>query len=137
MFWKEKALDQMTAAEWESLCDGCALCCQVRVQDAGSGEMALTQAACRHLDHDTHRCGDYDNRQLNVPGCLKVTPENVYQLDWIPQTCAYRLVAHGYDLPDWHHLVCGDVRRVHVDVDGPSMHGELVNEDEFDWSDYE
>ena len=132
-FWRDKSLDEMSAEEWESLCDGCGLCCQIRVEDEETGETALSNAACRYLDLCSNRCSDYANRQRNVPDCVKVTPENVGRLDWLPATCAYRLVAFGRDLPDWHHLVCGDPERVHSE--GPSMRGELVSEDEADWPD--
>lgn len=130
-FWREKTLEEMSAEEWESLCDGCGLCCQVRVEDADTGETALSNIACRYLDLCSHRCTDYANRQRNVPDCVKVTPRNVRDLHWLPHTCAYRLVAFGQNLPVWHHLVCGDPRRVHED--GPSMLGELIGEDEADW----
>ena len=66
-----------------------------------------------------------------MPDCVKITPANVQSLDWLPHTCAYRLVAFGYDLPRWHHLICGDPERVHTD--GPSMRGDLVSEDEVEW----
>jgi uncharacterized protein len=130
-FWREKRLDQMTDAEWESLCDGCGLCCQIRVEDEDTGEMALSDAACRLLDLCTHRCSDYANRKQRVPDCVKITPENVHGLHWLPHTCAYRLVAAGRELPRWHHLICGDPERVHKD--GPSMRGELVSEDAVEW----
>lgn len=130
-FWREKALEEMTEAEWESLCDGCGLCCQIRVEDEDTGETALSNAACRFLDLCSLRCSDYANRQKNVPDCVKITPDNVRELTWLPHSCAYRLVAFGIDLPDWHHLVCGDRERVHTE--GPSMRGELVCEDEADW----
>ena len=130
-FWREKPIEAMSEAEWESLCDGCGLCCQIRVEDEDTGEVALTDAACRLLDLCTHRCGDYANRWAHVPDCLKITPGNVRSLHWLPHTCAYRLVAFGFDLPDWHHLVCGDPERVHAE--GPSMRGELVSEDEVEW----
>jgi uncharacterized cysteine cluster protein YcgN (CxxCxxCC family) len=130
-FWRERRLDQMTEAEWESLCDGCGLCCQIRVEDVDTGEMALSDAACRLLDLCTHRCSDYARRQERVPDCVKITPDNVRTLHWLPHTCAYRLVASGRDLPRWHHLVCGDPERVHKD--GPSMRDELVSEDEAEW----
>lgn len=133
-FWRKKTLTEMTAAEWESLCDGCGLCCQIRIEDEDSGEIALSDAACRLLDLCTHRCKDYANRQAKVPDCVKVTPENVHALTWLPHSCAYRLVAAGHDLPHWHHLVCGDPERVHRD--GPSMLGDLVSEDEVDWETY-
>ncbi|SNB67650.1 hypothetical protein SAMN07250955_10612 [Arboricoccus pini] len=130
-FWRDKPMTAMTAAEWEQLCDGCGLCCQIRVEDEDTGEIALTDAACRLLDLCTHRCSDYANRQRRVQDCVKVTPENVIGLDWLPHSCAYRLVAFGEDLPEWHHLVCGDRMRVHTD--GPSMLGDLVSEDEVEW----
>jgi uncharacterized cysteine cluster protein YcgN (CxxCxxCC family) len=101
------------------------------VEDEDTGEIALSDAACRFLDLCTHRCRDYAGRQANVPDCVKVTPANIQALTWLPHTCAYRLVAQGYDLPDWHHLVCGDPERVHTE--GPSMRGDLVSEDEVDW----
>jgi uncharacterized cysteine cluster protein YcgN (CxxCxxCC family) len=130
-FWREKPLEALSEAEWESLCDGCGLCCQIRVEDEDTGEIALSDAACRLLDLCTHRCGDYANRRAHVPDCQRVTPENVRGLHWLPHTCAYRLVAFGHDLPDWHHLVCGDPERVHTE--GPSMRGCLVSEDEVEW----
>lgn len=126
-----KAIEEMTREEWEALCDGCGLCCQVRVEDVDTGEIALSNVSCRYLCLESHQCSDYVNRQQNVPDCVKVTPENVRELDWLPHSCAYRLVVFGHDLPEWHYLVCGDKRRVHVD--GPSMQGELVSEDEADW----
>lgn len=133
-FWREKPLERMSEAEWESLCDGCGLCCQIRVEDVDTGEIALSDAACRLLDLCTHRCSDYARRQERVPDCVKVTPHNVRSLTWLPHSCAYRLLAFGMDLPPWHHLVCGDLDRVHEE--GPSMRGELVSEDEVDWPDY-
>ena len=131
VFWREKTLEEMSPEEWEALCDGCGLCCQIRVEDEDSGETALSNVACRFLDLCSHRCSDYANRQSNVPDCAKITPENVRRLDWLPPTCAYRLVAFGRDLPDWHHLVSGDPERVHGE--GPSMRGEVISEDEADW----
>lgn len=130
-FWRHKTLEQMSPEEWEALCDGCGLCCQIRVEDEDSGETALSNVACRFLDLCSHHCSDYANRQRNVPDCVKVTPDNVRRLDWLPPTCAYRLVALGHDLPAWHHLVCGDPERVHSD--GPSMRGAVICEDEADW----
>lgn len=133
-FWRDKPLDQMSDDEWESLCDGCGLCCQIRLEDEDTGEIALSDVACRFLDLSCHRCKDYANRQKNVRDCVKVTPDNVHDLTWLPHTCAYRLVAAGHDLPDWHPLISGDTEAVHRD--GPSMRGELVSEDEVDWQDY-
>jgi uncharacterized protein len=76
-FWQRKRLAEMSEAEWESLCDGCGLCCQIRVEDEDTGEIALSDAACRLLDLCTHRCSDYANRKAKVADCVKITPENV------------------------------------------------------------
>jgi uncharacterized cysteine cluster protein YcgN (CxxCxxCC family) len=128
----KKPLAEMTEAEWESLCDGCGLCCQIRVEDE-DGHIALSNAACRLLDLKTNRCGDYANRKKKVLDCVKVTPENILRLTWLPHTCGYRRAAFGMKLPAWHHLVCGDPERVHRD--GPSMRGSLISEDDAEWDD--
>jgi uncharacterized cysteine cluster protein YcgN (CxxCxxCC family) len=127
----QKNMHAMTAAEWESICDGCGLCCQIRVEDEDSGEIALSNVACRYLCLKSHACSDYANRFANVADCIKVTPDNVAQLGWLPHSCGYRLVASGQPLPKWHHLICGDKKRVHKS--GPSMRGSLVSEDDADW----
>jgi len=126
-----KPITEMTTQEWESLCDGCGLCCQIRVEDIDTGEIALSNVACRYLCLKTHECSDYKNRLANVPDCVKVTPENIYELDWLPHTCGYRLVAQKLPLPAWHWLVCGDKKRVHRS--GPSMKGSVISEDDADW----
>lgn len=123
-----KPLAEMSDAEWESLCDGCGLCCQIRVEDVDTGEIALSNAACRYLCLDSHRCTAYAQRFVRVADCVKVTPENVHDLAWLPVTCGYRLVAAGMPLPNWHPLVCGDKTQVHRH--GPSMMGALISEDE-------
>ncbi len=127
----KKPLDRMTEAEWESLCDGCGLCCQIRVEDEDTGEIALSNVACRLLCLETNRCSDYANRKAKVPDCVQVTPQNILELTWLPPTCGYRRAALGQSLPAWHHLVCGDPSRVHTR--GPSMLGSLISEDEADW----
>lgn len=123
-----KPMTEMSAAEWESLCDGCGICCQHSEQDEDTGEFTLSNVACRYLCLNTHQCTDYANRQKNVKNCIKVTPQNVHELNWLPHTCAYRLVARGEKLPSWHHLVCGDKNRVHTH--GPSMKGCLISEED-------
>lgn len=128
-----KPLSAMSEAEWESLCDGCGLCCQIRLEDVDTGEVALSNVACRYLCLETHQCSDYANRQRNVPDCVKITPQNVQEMDWLPHSCGYRLVWAGQPLPGWHPLICGDRERVHTH--GPSMRGDIVSEDEADWGD--
>ena len=96
-FWRTKPLAEMSEAEWESLCDGCGLCCQIRVEDEDTGEIVLSDAACRLLDLCTHHCSDYANRKQKVPDCVKITPANVRSLNWLPYSCAYRLLEFGMD----------------------------------------
>ena len=98
----------MTETEWESLCDGCARCCVYKTEDEDTGEIEYTPIACPLLDVETCRCTNYNNRQEIEPDCVKITPDNVRQLTWLPETCAYKLVAEGKNLPSWHPLVTGD-----------------------------
>jgi len=122
-FWKQKSLEEMTAAEWESLCDGCGRCCLVKLEDEDSGEIAYTDVGCTLLDGEACRCGDYPRRSERVPDCVRLTPEAVRTLRWLPPTCAYRLVAEGRDLPAWHPLVTGDPDSVHAA--GVSVRGRV------------
>ena len=112
-FWEVKTLEEMTREEWESLCDGCARCCLVKLEDADSGEIHFTDIGCTLLDGKTCRCRDYRRRQSRVPDCVKLTPETVRSLSWLPVTCAYRRLAEGRDLAWWHPLVSGTPETVH------------------------
>ena len=112
-FWQMKTLEQLTTAEWESLCDGCGLCCLVKIEDEDHGDVYDTSVACRQLDIESCRCRDYENRLSEVPMCIQVTAENLPQLDWLPETCAYKRLYEGKPLPDWHPLITGDEASVH------------------------
>jgi hypothetical protein len=125
-FWKTKTLDAMSRAEWESLCDGCGRCCLHKLRDEDTNELAFTNVACRLLTIETSRCADYDNRRRWVPDCVKLTPKRLKQIDWLPPTCAYRLVGEGRDLEWWHPLVSGDPETVHQA--GVSVRGKAVRE---------
>ena len=113
-FWRTKKLAEMSAVEWESLCDGCARCCLNKLEYEDTGEIAWTDVACRLLDGDSCRCRDYRAPPERVADCVALTPENVPELDWLPPTCGYRLVAEGRDLYWWHPLVSGDPETVHA-----------------------
>lgn len=112
-FWREKPLHKMTEQEWESLCDGCGRCCLHKLEDEDTGEILFTRIACRLLDLNTCRCGNYRKRVKLVPDCLNLR-HGFTQFHWLPSTCAYRLLADGDDLPDWHPLVSGRADSVHA-----------------------
>jgi uncharacterized cysteine cluster protein YcgN (CxxCxxCC family) len=111
-FWK-KPLEALTRTEWERLCDGCGRCCLVKLEDEDTGRIHYTDVACRLLEAGTCRCSNYGRRRERVPDCVKLTPQTVRALPWLPPTCAYRLRAEGRDLPSWHPLVSGDPESVH------------------------
>ncbi len=126
-FWQTKSLDQMTAAEWESLCDGCGLCCLIRFEDEETGEVIPTRVACKLLDQHLCQCTDYVNRKAHVPDCIKLTPWNIDALAWMPASCAYRRLHEGRGLADWHPLITGDPESVHKA--GVSIRDQTVSED--------
>ncbi len=112
-FWKTKNIFELSCHEWESLCDRCALCCRLKEEYEDTGEVEYTQIACRLLDIEACRCRDYENRKKLVPDCIVLTPEKILSLTWLPSSCAYRLIAEGYDLPSWHPLVTGNPESAH------------------------
>lgn len=144
-FWDEKSLDEMSAKEWEALCDGCGRCCLIKLEDEDTGEIMTSDVHCRLLDSNTCSCVDYANRKQKVPDCIKLTPENITKIDWIPKTCAYRRIAEGKGLAWWHPLISGDpetVVAVGISVRGRTMAEGDVKPDEWerhvvDWPEWE
>ena len=122
-FWKTKTLEEMSPAEWESLCDGCGKCCLSKLEDEDTGEIHWTSVGCRLFDEKTCRCSDYEHRLARVDDCVGLTPQNVRTIAWLPSSCAYRLIAEGRDLYWWHPLVSGSPETVHTA--GISVRGRI------------
>jgi len=125
-FWEVKALHQMTVREWESLCDGCGLCCLIRFEDETSGDIVPTRVHCKLFDSASCTCSDYANRRAQVPDCIKLTPYNIEGLKWMPASCAYRRLHEGKTLPLWHPLITGDPESVHKS--GVSIRNQTISE---------
>tara|TARA_R110002020_G_scaffold16871_68_gene59803 strand:+ start:3840 stop:4406 length:567 start_codon:yes stop_codon:yes gene_type:complete len=134
-FWESKTLEELSPAEWESLCDGCGRCCLNKLEDWDTGEIHWTNIACRLLDEGSCRCRDYENRTDTVPDCIQLEPAAIRELTWLPPTCGYRLVGEGKPLFWWHPLVSGDPDTVHQA--GMSVRGRTISEEGIELEDYE
>ncbi len=133
-FWEGKTLEQFSPEEWEALCDGCGQCCLYKLEDEDSGDIYLTNVVCRFLDRETGLCQVYEERHRAVPTCIQLNPQNVLKYSWIPPTCAYRLVAEGKTLPDWHPLISGTNA---ANKKGLLLGDQIVSETEVDMDDLE
>ncbi len=134
-FWQTKRLDQMNDAEWESLCDGCGQCCLNKLQDADTDEIYFTNVACNQLNIKTCQCRNYERRFELEEDCIKLTRENLTSFEWLPRTCAYRLLGEGGTLPAWHPLVAGSKKAMHAQR--ISVRFIAVRESEVrDWEDH-
>lgn len=136
-FWESKRLEEMSAAEWESLCDGCGRCCLNKLEDMESGVIYFTNVACRLLQPRACRCRHYATRHRYVPDCITLQPHTVAGNAALPASCAYRRLAEGRGLASWHPLLSGDPNSVHdagISVRGRSIGEEHVHESQ--WEDH-
>jgi uncharacterized protein len=137
-FWQSKTLSQLSAAEWESLCDGCGKCCLHKLQDEDTEELLFTCVSCEFLDTESCGCRVYENRNDFVPDCLNLKAEDVPEVaPWLPETCAYRLLHESKPLPQWHPLIQGDkllMHQNHISVRSKAISETEVPENE--WEDY-
>lgn len=126
-FWEQKTLDQLSSEEWESLCDGCAKCCLIKLEDEDTNEVHYTSVVCRYMDHNDCRCTEYQQRHQLVPSCVWLQVDHLEAFSWLPGSCSYRLVAEGKPLPSWHHLISGDRNAIHRA--GASIRGRCLSEE--------
>ena len=102
----------------------------LKVQDEDTGDVFYTDVACRLFDIETCRCTDYANRAKQVADCLVLTPDEKDAYEWLPDSCAYRRLANGQELPGWHPLITG--RPESVPEAGISMQGKATSENDAD-----
>jgi uncharacterized cysteine cluster protein YcgN (CxxCxxCC family) len=74
---------------WEDICKRCGLCCFEKSVDL-KGRFVTTRIPCRHMNIVNRECRVYDKRLDVGEGCVKLTPEIVASVDWLPEGCAYR-----------------------------------------------
>lgn len=80
----------MTSEQWEALCKQCGECCFEKKIDR-RGRIITTCVPCRFLDIHTRHCRVYHQRFDLEEDCIKLSPDNIATLEWLPQDCAYRL----------------------------------------------
>ena len=124
-FW-EKPLTQLNEAEWERLCDGCGRCCLKKLIGDEQESIHFTRVVCRHFNNSDSRCGCYPERTRLVPDCLNLHEMIPAAINWIPDTCAYRLRFEGKPLYDWHPLVNGS--RDAMDKAGISVANRVISD---------
>jgi uncharacterized cysteine cluster protein YcgN (CxxCxxCC family) len=137
VFWEANGLDALTPAQWEALCDRCGRCCLEKLTDRKTGKVFYTSVPCRLLDTEMGTCRNYAERTAAVPSCQRLTPATIAACRWLPQSCAYRRLAEGRSLPDWHPLVSGEAASVHragISVRGLALRTDLPAH--YDLADY-
>ena len=142
-FWQTKSLTEMTRNEWESICDHCGKCCLLKLQDEDDNEdqqdeansVYYTNVICNLFDKSDGHCSDYWNREERVPTCIRLTQDNLADLEWMPPSCSYRRVMEGQGLPKWHHLITGNKNSIHEQK--KSVLNRVVYENEVNEEDLE
>ncbi|HFP8670063.1 TPA: YcgN family cysteine cluster protein [Providencia stuartii] len=134
-FWQVKTLDEMTDDEWESLCDGCGQCCLHKLMDEDTDEIYFTNVACNQLNIKTCQCKHYEDRFSYEADCIKLNRYNLETFEWLPYTCAYRLLLEGKTLPAWHPLKTGSKAAMHSERISV-RHIAVREKDVVDWEDH-
>ena len=116
----------MNEIEWESLCDKCGKCCVIKLEDFDTQEVHYTNVSCKLLCEKSASCKNYENRKSIVPDCIILSPDNLKDLKWMPETCAYKLLNEGKELPYWHPLLSGNDKE--IVNSGNSVKNRVTNE---------
>lgn len=132
-FWLDKTLGELNHDEWESLCDGCGQCCLIKLEDEDNGKVYRTNVSCQLLDLDSCRCKDYANRFEKVPECVQVSLDRADQFEWMPSSCAYKLLYEGKPLFDWHPLIShNSAQEIPVSVKDMAISEEYIHPSQFE-----
>lgn len=109
-FWLHKKLSEFSEEEWEAVCMRCGKCCLSKHEE--NGRMFFSNQMCDGFDMKTGRCSRYKKRLCDE--CAKVDLRLLQTMpELLPETCAYRLLFDGKELPEYHPLVSGDRNSVH------------------------
>lgn len=109
-FWKKKKLSDFTEKEWEAVCMRCGKCClHKRIE---GNRIFFSNQMCDGFDFKTGKCSRYKTRLCDA--CAKIDLHLLRtKRALLPETCAYRLLFEGKELPDYHPLVSGDRDSAH------------------------
>ncbi len=109
-FWKTKKLSDFTEEEWEAVCMRCGKCCLIK--RAEGSKIYFTNIICSSYDLKNGCCSCYATRLGAF--CAKVDMDLLTkEPELLPETCAYRLLLAGKDLPEYHPLICGNFASIH------------------------
>ena len=133
-FWEYKKLTEMNEEEWESLCDNCGKCCMIKLENFDTKSVNYTNISCKLLNINNIKCTKYNKRQEIVSDCVKLTPENLELLNWMPKTCAYRRIHYGQKLLDWHPLISKNKNS--TIESGNSVFGKIISENQVEEEDF-
>lgn len=107
--------------------------CKIEYED--TGEICYTSVSCKLFNSSDCNCRDYENREAIVKDCAVLSPSTPEDLEWLPQTCAYKLIHQGNPLPSWHHLVSGSRKSIHeagMSVADKTISEELIDPDDLE-----
>ena len=125
----------MTDSEWELLCDGCGRCCLQKLECEDTGDIFYTDLACELFDLGTCKCSDYANRTEKVAACVSLRSLQEHEWNYMPNTCAYRLLKEGKGLMPWHPLLTGNqklMKEQGISVSGKVLPEKSVEEENFE-----
>jgi uncharacterized protein len=83
-------------SDWEDICKRCGQCCFEKWVEE-DGTVHVTPIPCRYLDVVSRTCKVYHKRFDLDRRCVKLTPEVVRSVNWLPEDCAYVVYLRNLD----------------------------------------